>query len=78
MANLKNPVKAIRQKCLDCSCGQVKEVELCPIPDCALYPFRFGTNPYRKPMSEEQRAKLAETARKNYSRTIGRDAPPKE
>lgn len=66
MANLKNPVKAIRAKCLDCSCGQVKEVELCPITDCALYPFRFGRNPYRQPMTEEQRAKRAEKARKNF------------
>lgn len=66
MANLKNPVKAIRQKCLDCSCGQVKEVELCPIPDCALYPFRFGKNPYRKERTEEQRQLSREIARKNF------------
>lgn len=68
MANLKNPVKAIRQKCLDCSCGQVKEVELCPIPDCALYPFRFGKNPYRKERTEAQRQIARETALKNFNR----------
>ena len=43
-----NPVKAIREKCLDCCCGSATEVNLCGITDCALYPFRNGKNPYRK------------------------------
>lgn len=34
--------KAIRAKCLDCSCYQPKEVRLCPVVDCALWPYRFG------------------------------------
>ena len=34
--------KAIRAKCLDCSCYQQKEVRLCPVVDCALWPYRFG------------------------------------
>ena len=42
------PVKAIRAKCLDCSCGQYKEVRLCVTPECALYPYRMGKNPNRK------------------------------
>ena len=42
----KNPVKAIRLKCLDCSGGSSTEVEKCVIPHCALYPFRFGRNPF--------------------------------
>lgn len=25
-----NPVKVIREKCLDCCCGSMKQVELCP------------------------------------------------
>lgn len=25
------PMKAIRQKCLDCSCGQLSEIRECPI-----------------------------------------------
>ena len=37
------PVKAIRKKCLDCSCFQPKEVRLCPVIDCACYPYRMGT-----------------------------------
>jgi len=39
------PCKAIRLKCLDCSCGSSNEVKLCPILDCPLYPYRFGKNP---------------------------------
>jgi len=42
------PVKAIRQKCLECSNWQPKEVRLCPIGDCAIFPYRFGTDPSRK------------------------------
>lgn len=41
------PMKAIRAKCLDCCCGQYKEVKLCPCSDCPLYPFRLGRNPNR-------------------------------
>ena len=39
------PVKAIRAKCLDCSCGQPKEVRLCCIKNCPLYPYRMGKRP---------------------------------
>ena len=35
-----NPLKAIRGKCLDCCCGSGS--------DCPLWPFRMGTNPFRK------------------------------
>lgn len=63
-------VKAIRQKCLDCSNGSANEVKLCPIESCPLYPFRFGKNPYRQPraLTEEQKEKAAialREARKN-------------
>lgn len=55
-----NPVKAIREKCLDCSCGQIKEIRLCPVTNCALYPFRFGKNPYRiqRKLTEKQKQAL--------------------
>ena len=39
------PVRAIRKKCLDCSANERKEVELCPIRHCPLFPFRFGMMP---------------------------------
>lgn len=42
-----SPLKAIRLKCLDCSCGSSNEVKLCPVEKCPLYPFRLGKNPNR-------------------------------
>ena len=54
--------KAIRAKCLDCCCGQYKEVKHCPATTCPLYPFRLGKDPFRKARTytDEQR----EAARK--------------
>jgi len=42
------PVKAIRQKCLDCCAWQSHEVRLCPCTDCSLFPYRFGKKPKPK------------------------------
>lgn len=39
------PLKAIRKKCLDCTCYQPKEVRKCTSIDCAIYPYRFGRRP---------------------------------
>lgn len=39
------PLRAIRAKRLDCSCGQAKEVRFCPIEKCPLYPFGMGHRP---------------------------------
>ena len=52
-----NPVKAIREKCLDCCGGSYLEVEKCTVESCPLFPFRFGKNPFRqkREMTEEQR-----------------------
>lgn len=60
------PLKAIRLKCLDCSAGSSNEVKLCVIPDCPLYPYRFGKNPYRKQreLTEEEKAILTERLKK--------------
>lgn len=60
-----SPGKAIREKCLDC-CGNANEVKLCPVTDCALYPFRFGKNPYRtkREYSEEQKQQMRERLQK--------------
>lgn len=44
----KNPVKAIRARCLDCCCGDASEVRKCVATDCASWPFRMGSNPFRK------------------------------
>lgn len=60
-----NPVKVIREKCLDCCCGSTHEVKLCTAERCPLWPWRMGKNPYRKPPSE---AKAAAARRMNQKR----------
>ena len=39
------PLKAIRAKCMDCCCGQAKEIKLCNMKNCPLYPYRMGKIP---------------------------------
>ncbi len=39
------PLKAIRAKCLDCCCGNTREVRECPITSCPIWPFRMGKRP---------------------------------
>lgn len=34
--------KAIREKCIDCMCGNKTEVRRCVSRDCALFPYRLG------------------------------------
>jgi hypothetical protein len=48
-------LKAIRAKCLDCSGGSPSEVADCLVKNCALFPFRFGSNPWREGVSEARR-----------------------
>ena len=45
MKEIPTPIKAMRQKCLDCTAGSFKEVRLCTVVECALYPYRFGKRP---------------------------------
>ena len=63
MPDLHNPVKAIRAKCLRCTCDNPVEVDKCPITDCPLYPFRYGKNPYRakRVITPEQNTRNLET-----------------
>jgi hypothetical protein len=61
-------LSAIRAKCIDCSGGSALEVKLCRSVRCALFPFRLGSNPWRKEsapreISDEQRAALTERLR---------------
>jgi len=43
----KTPLEAMRINCIECSGGSYKNVRLCPIEECTLYPYRFGRNPRR-------------------------------
>lgn len=49
------PIRAIRQKCIDCCGGSYKEVELCHLEDCPLFPYRFGKRPETVQRQGEQR-----------------------
>ena len=40
--------KAIRAHCIDCCAYQANEVRKCIAVTCNLWPFRFGSNPWRK------------------------------
>ena len=67
----RNPVKVIRAKCLDCTCGSAKEVDACPIEKCPLWRWRFGKNPFRgkRELTDEQKAAAKERmAKLNASR----------
>lgn len=41
----RTPIRAIRDKCLDCCGNQYGEVEKCPSKDCALWSYRKGKRP---------------------------------
>ena len=64
------PMKAIRQKCLDCSCGSSEEVKNCFAKKCPLYHFRFGYkldengNRRKRDLTDEQRQEMAERLKK--------------
>ena len=68
------PLKAIRAKCLECCCGQIKEVELCAVKDCALYSFRFGKDPYRakRKITKEQKQEMTDRLEKYRNKMKGK------
>ena len=52
----KTPLKAIREKCLDCCGHQYSEVRECHITECPLWIYRMGKNPFhQRKMTEEQK-----------------------
>lgn len=60
------PVKSIRLKCLDCSCGQPSEVRFCPVKHCPLYPYRLG----KRPLKQKSEEKVADSSQENESKAI--------
>ena len=67
-----SPLKALRARCIDCCAGQPSEVRLCTAVACPSWPFRMGSNPWRKEATEAQRearrkagARLARSAKKS-------------
>lgn len=71
--------KAIREKCIDCMNHSRKEIRLCPIVNCPLYPYRLGTDPDKRDLTPEQKEKLAARFKgKGGSRTKGSSRPAVE
>lgn len=60
---------AIRKNCLDCSAGSSKEVALCVIPDCPLYPYRFGED---KGITESGEKLIIEATKRGEDTVINR------
>ena len=56
-------LKAIREKCLDCCCGQANEVKECVSAKCPLHSLRFGKDPTKRVLSPEEKARRAELMR---------------
>lgn len=52
----KPPLKALRERCLDCCAGSAHEVRCCTATKCPAWPFRLGKIPWSRPISEKQRA----------------------
>src|ERR1700730_3789077 len=76
-----SPLEAQRLRCIDCCAGQAKEVALCPAVECPSWPFRMGTDPWRKPASEARRDAARRTmtalnARRNRGGAIPSIPPP--
>ena len=72
----KNPLKALRARCLDCCCGSTSEVRKCVAVGCPSWPFRMGINPFRKKRTipVEQKYAMAERLRAGRRRKGGVDA----
>ena len=62
MAKL-TPIKAIRAKCLDCTCGQFSEVRECRLTTCPLWEYRMGHRP-KESEGAENVAALSDEVRK--------------
>lgn len=54
MAKRLTPLKAIRAKCLDCCCGDKKEVKECTLEKCTLHPYRMGKRPKMDEQVDEE------------------------
>ena len=67
----KNPVRAIREFCIECmggrdNKGSMKLVRECVSRTCALFEFRLGKNPYHiQALTTEQREERGERLKAN-------------
>ncbi len=52
---LLTPLKAVRAHCRGCCNDQVKEVALCTVTSCFLWPYRFGRRKRARAIVAEER-----------------------
>ncbi len=71
------PLKAIREMCVECmggrdNIGYKEYIKTCGSPDCSLYDFRLGTNPFRSKMelSSKERKARSDRAQSNFSTIV--------
>jgi len=71
-----SPLRALRERCVDCCGDQLAEVRKCTATGCPSWPFRMGSNPWRSPASEaKQEAGLRAAARMRHTKEIARSNP---
>ena len=70
---LLTPVRAIRQKCLECQGGSRKAVRNCA-DGCPLHPYRMGRNPARAGIGPERGPRSSSIFKKPHSR-VGSSSP---
>jgi hypothetical protein len=61
-------LKTIRARCLDCTCDQIKEVQLCPSEDCPLWKYRMGKDPDKRQLSDAQKQARAAALQKAWEK----------
>lgn len=66
------PLAVKRAKCLDCCGHQPGEVRKCVATSCDLWPYRMGTNPFRRAPTKAQR----EASRRNAARLHSKPKNP--
>lgn len=68
-----SPIKAIREFCLECCGGSSAAVKNCTAPNCNLYAFRFGKNPYiKRELTAEQKAAMRDRLSEARAKKDGR------
>jgi len=71
-------LKAIRHKCLDCSCRQPSEVRNCRLTGYDLWPYRLGRDPEPGPARGAAKSPLLRNdfeAEEAVSRSLKRNVP---
>ena len=65
----KSVIRALRERCMDCCAEDRSEVRKCVSTTCPAWPFRMGSNPWRKPrtLNPERRAAQARVLAKHHA-----------